>query len=259
MRLYWLYVRMALRCQMQHRASFLMLCASQILVPFTVYAGMILLFQRFGRLGAWSVHEVMLLFALTHMAFSLSECFARGFDTFSTLVSQGELDRILVRPRNPVLQILGARFEFSRVGRLTLAIVILTVALRGLPIVWQPIKILTLLLMVGGGMAIFFGIFMLGATFCFWTIQGLEVINILTDGGREMAQYPLDIYAREFTRFFTFVIPFGVVNYLPLNYILDKPGSTVWQGLLPLTAFLFLIPCLAFWRLGMRHYQSAGS
>lgn len=259
MRLYWLYVQMALRCQMQHRASFLMLCTSQILVPFTVYAGMILLFQRFGHLGSWSVREVMLLFALTHMAFSLSECFARGFDSFATLVSQGDFDRILVRPRNTVLQVLGARFEFSRVGRLVLSVIILAVALQGLPIAWQPLKILTLLLMVSGGMAIFFGIFMLGATFCFWTIQGIEVINILTDGGREMAQYPLDIYAREFTRFFTFVIPFGIVNYLPLNYILDKPGSPALLGLLPLAAFLFLIPCLAFWRLGVRRYRSAGS
>ena len=56
----------------------------------------------------------------------------------------------------------------------------------------------------------------------FWTIQGLEVANVFTDGGREMAQYPLNIYQKGVRIFFTFIIPFGCVNYLPLLFILDK-------------------------------------
>ncbi|HBP38440.1 MAG TPA: hypothetical protein DD640_06815, partial [Clostridiales bacterium] len=206
-----------------------------------------------------SVQEVMLCFAVIHMAFALSECFARGFDAFSQVVSHGEFDRILVRPRNTVLQVLGARFEFSRIGRLVLSIIVLGVAVHGLPIAWNLIRILTLVLMILGGVGIFTGIFMISAAFCFWTLQGLEVMNIFTDGGREMAQYPLDIYKKEITRFFTYAIPFGLVNYLPLRFLLDLPGSSPWQAFLPLLALLFLIPCILLWRMGVRHYQSSGS
>lgn len=259
MKLYWQYVRMVFRCQMQYRASFIMTTIAQILVPFTVFAGTLFLFQRFGRLGQWSVQQVMLCFAVTHLAFALSECFARGFDAFAQVVSQGEFDRILVRPRNTVLQVLGARFEFSRIGRLFLGLVILAAAIGGLPIDWNPLRAFSLLLMVLCGAAIFSGIFMISATLCFWTLQGLEVINIFTDGGREMAQYPLDIYQKEIRRFFTLVIPFGTVNYLPLRYLLDLPGSRPWQALIPLLSLLFLIPCVLLWRRGVRHYQSAGS
>jgi ABC-2 type transport system permease protein len=257
--LYLLYVRMVFRCQIQYRSSFLMTMAAQILVPFTVFAGMLLLFQRFGHLGGWSVAEVMLCFASIHVSFAVSECYARGFDNFSGIVSQGEFDRILVRPRSPVLQVLGARFEFSRMGRLTLAIIVLAIAIHSLDVSWNLLRIFALVMMISAGAAIFTGIFMISATLCFWTLQGLEVINIFTDGGREMAQYPLDIYIKEITRFFTFIIPFGLVNYLPLQYILDKPGNSPWQALLPLAAFLFLIPCVLLWRLGVRHYQSSGS
>ena len=259
MKLYWQYVRMVFRCQMQYRASFIMTLTAQVLVPFSIFAGMLLLFQRFGRLGRWSVQEVMLCFAVIHMAFALSECFARGFDAFSQVVSHGEFDRILVRPRNTVLQVLGARFEFSRIGRLVLSIIVLGVAVHGLPIAWNLIRILTLVLMILGGVGIFTGIFMISAAFCFWTLQGLEVMNIFTDGGREMAQYPLDIYKKEITRFFTYAIPFGLVNYLPLRFLLDLPGSSPWQAFLPLLALLFLIPCILLWRMGVRHYQSSGS
>lgn len=259
MKIYWQYVRMVFRCQMQYRTSFLLTSLAQLLVPLTVFAGMLLLFQRFGHLGSWNVHEVMICFAVTHLAFALSECFARGFDSFSQIVSHGDFDRILVRPRNTILQVLGARFEFSRIGRLAMALIVLSIAIGGLAIPWNPLRILALILMVGCGALIFAGIFMLSATFCFWTLQGLEVLNIFTDGGREMSQYPLDIYKKEITRFFTFVIPFGTVNYLPLSYLLDRPGSSPWHALAPLLSLLFLLPCCLLWRRGVRHYQSSGS
>ncbi len=259
MRLYFRYMGLVLRSQMQYRTSFLLTILAQMLIPFTVFAGMLLLFQRFQMLGDWSVQEVMLSFSGIHMAFALSECFARGFDMFPQLISQGEFDRVLVRPRNTVLQVLGARFEFSRIGRLILSVIILCISLVQLDIAWHPLKGLTLLLMVLCGALVFTGIFMLAATLCFWTIQGIEVINIFTDGGREMAQYPLDIYRREIMRFFTFVIPFGTVNYLPLRWLLDKPESQPWHAFSPLFSLLFLLPCVWLWRFGVKKYQSAGS
>lgn len=178
---------------------------------------------------------------------------------FSQLVSQGEFDRVLVRPRNTVLQVLGARFEFSRIGRFVLSLTILVVALIRLDLQMNLWRGLTLLLMVVCGALIFAGIFMLAATLCFWTIQGIEVANIFTDGGREMAQYPLNIYPKGFMWFFTFVIPFGTVNYLPLRWLLGRSGSQAWHAVTPLLGLLFLIPCVLLWRYGVKKYQSAGS
>ena len=259
MRMYFRYMKLAFRGQLQYRASFLMTLAAQILVPFTVFAGMLLLFDRFHQLGEWTVDEVMLCFACTHIAFALSECFARGFDLFSGIVSQGEFDRVLVRPRNTVLQVLGARFEFTRIGKVLLFSVILGIALSRLSIDWNPLRILALVLMIVCGSLVFTAIFMMAATACFWTIQGIEFVNIFTDGGREMSQYPLDIYPKAFTRFFTFIIPFGLVNYLPLRWVLGRPDAQPWQAFLPLAALVFLVPAILLWRFGVHRYQSAGS
>ena len=175
MRMYFRYMKLAFRGQLQYRASFLMTLAAQMLVPFTIFAGMLLLFDRFHRLGEWSVDEVMLCFACTHIAFALSECFARGFDLFSGLVSQGEFDRVLVRPRNTVLQVLGARFEFSRIGKVALFSVVLGIALTRLSLDWNPLRVLALVLMIVCGSLVFTAIFMMAATACFWTIQGIEI------------------------------------------------------------------------------------
>lgn len=257
--LYWKYVKMVSRCQLQYRTSFYLTMLAQMLTPLTLLAGMLILFDRFKQLGSWNVEEVMLCFASIHMAFALSECLARGFDQFSQLVIHGEFDRILVRPRNTVLQVLGAKIELTRFGRMLLSGIVLMVSIRSLDLAWTPLKLLTLVLMILGGSTIFTGLFMLAAALCFWTMQGLEVANVFTDGGREMSQYPLDIYRQEVLRFFTFVIPFAAVNYLPLQFILDRPGSAIWQAVIPLVSVLFLIPCILLWRLGVRHYQSSGS
>jgi ABC-2 type transport system permease protein len=114
--------------------------------------------------------------------------------------------------------------------------------------------------MILSGILIFIGIFMLGASLCFWTIEGLEIINIFTAGGKEITQYPLDIYKKWVKNFFTFVIPFSTVNYLPLMYVLGKTNQNLTLYMLsPLLGMLFIIPCYIIWMFGVRHYKSTGS
>jgi ABC-2 type transport system permease protein len=258
--LYLKYLSILFKSQLQYRTTFILMSFGQFFIPFFVFAGLYFMFERFGRIQGWNFYEVALSFGVIHMAFSLSECFARGFDAFSSLVSAGEFDRLLVRPRNTVLQVLGSKFEFTRFGRMLQSIIVLIWALSNLVIEWNVVKGITLLLMVISGVLIFTGIFILAATMCFWTIQGLEVANIFTDGGREMAQYPLNIYQKWVTVFFTFIIPFGCVNYLLLLYILDKvDGPSIIYMMTPLAGLFFFLPCLLVWQVGVRHYRSTGS
>lgn len=260
MQLYWRYINILFKSQLQYRASFLLLSLGQFLVPFSIFAGVYFLFQRFGQIKGWSFPEVALCFAVIHMSFAISECFARGFDSFSGLIRRGDFDRLLVRPRSTVLQVLGSNFEFTRIGRLVQSLIVLIYAVSALEMSWTLPKALTLGFMIASGVFIFTGIFMLAATLCFWTVQGLEVVNIFTDGGREMAQYPLHIYETWVKRFFTFVIPFGCVNYIPLLYILGKSEGDSWMYMLaPAAGIVFILPCLLVWNIGVRHYRSTGS
>lgn len=260
MKLYFRYISILFKSQMEYRTSFILLSIGQFFVPFLTFVGMFFLFQRFNNIGGWTLHEAALCYGVIHMAFSLSECFVRGFDSFSSLIVNGDFDRILVRPRSTVLQVLGSKFEFTRVGRLSQSMVVLIFSLSNLTVTWNIFKVITLVLMVLSGILIFSGIYILGATMCFWTIEGLEVINIFTDGGKEMAQYPLSIYKEWIRKFFTFVIPFGTVNYLPLMFILGKTeSSSPLFMLIPMLGMLFILPCLIFWSIGVRHYKSTGS
>jgi ABC-2 type transport system permease protein len=249
---------MALKTMFQYRLNLLLTAIGHLANAFFMFAAIALLFARFGQLDGWSFGEAALCFAIATASWSLTECFARGFDVFQEYIRQGTFDRILLRPRSAVLQVLGSEFELQRLIKLVWAGVVLAIAIHYAAIPWTAPRILTLALMVICGVFIFSGIFILGATVCFWTVDGLEVINIFTDGGYRLSSYPLTIYSKWLRRFFTFIIPFGCFNYLPLMYLTGRADNPLY-ALTSLLGAVFLAPCLLVWRAGIRHYISTGN
>ena len=149
----------------------------------------------------------------------------------------GDFDRLLLRPRTTALQLAGHELALRRVGRLLLGLIVLAWAISATEIPWDPGRVALLLLTVAGGVAFFFALMVLQATLCFWTTESLEIMNVLTYGGVETAQYPLSIYHVAFRRFFTFVVPLGCIGYFPIVAVLgvDDPLGTgrVFQVLAP--------------------------
>ncbi len=260
MRLYLKYFSIHLRSAMEYKTSFILTAIGQGLTTFFSFLTMYFLFQRFGSIKGYTFNEVLLCFSTIFMSFALAECFGRGFDAFSGIISNGEFDRIMVRPQNEILQVLGSRIELSRIGRLMQALIVFIYGIVTCGVSWNAEKILTLTLMILGGIILFFSFFMIYASICFFTIEGLEFMNIFTDGGRELAQYPLDIYKEWVLKFFTFVVPLAFINYYPFLFLIDKyEGNKFLYMLSPLIAFLFIVPSYIFWRIGVRHYTSTGS
>lgn len=249
---------MHLRSAMQHKTSFALTAFGQFLTSFSVFIGIYFMFRRFGAVGGYSFEEILICYSAVLFAFTAAECFFRGFDAFTSVLSNGEFDRTMVRPRSVMFQVLCSRIEFARVGRFLQAFILLVYALPRCGIAWTPVKALTLTLMCAGGTALFAGLFIVYASFCFFTVEGLEFMNIFTDGGRELSKYPIDIYGSAMLRFCTYIVPFACVQYYPFAYLTGR-SSSVFYALLPAAAFVFLLPCCVFWRFGVRRYKSTGS
>ena len=257
LRLYAHYFKIQFRSAMEYKSSFILTCIGQFLVSFNVFLGVFFMFRRFHSVNGYTYSEVMLCFGITLMDFSLAEAVARGFDMFPSMISNGVFDRIMVRPRNEIFQVLGQKIEFTRVGRILQAIVMFSYGIMKSEVDWSFAKVVTVIFMLLGGMALFCGIFLIYASICFFTLDGLEVMNILTDGAREYGKYPVDIYGKKVLLLCTFFVPYALVQYYPLLFLLEK--GAWWYALLPAGGFLFLIPCYGFWRFGVHHYKSVGS
>ena len=258
MKLYLHYVMINLRSMMQYKMSFFLTTLGQLLVSFSAFLGTYFLFARFHEIQGFSFSEVLLCFSIVLMQFSLAEMVMRGLDSFSSIVRNGTFDRILIRPRSTMLQVLGEKFELTRIGRLIQAIVIFVYAVRTAGVIWTPARLLTLLLMLICGIGLFTDLFMIHAALCFWTLEGLEFMNVLTDGAREFGMYPLSVYGERMMFVTTYMVPYALIQYYPLLFLLGRADGAFYC-LSPLLSLLFFIPAYALWRLGIRHYQSSGS
>lgn len=258
MRLYLKYCSIILRSQMQHKASFLMTSIGHFLVSFSMLAGIYFMFARFQKVDGFTLNEVLLCYATILASFTVAECFVRGFDAFRGIISNGEFDRIMVRPRNEMFQVLSSRFEFTRLSRLLQAILVYAYAILTCGVNWTIPKMAILVFMLVGGTCLFSALFIIYASICFFTIEGLEVMSIFTDGGKEIGKYPLSIYGQGILKFFTFVVPLALVQYYPFMYILGRLDNPLYM-LTPLGGVIFLIPSYLFWKFGIRKYKSTGS
>ena len=258
MKLYLKSLGMHLKGELEYRVNFILSFLSQILVFFTYYFIIIALFAKFDNIKGFTMYEVLLCFSIIQFGFSFNEVFARGIDQFDKLIIRGDFDRLLLRPQNIILQVLCSDSDFVKSSKLIQAIIVMIIALLKLKIEWNIFKVITLLLMLISACIIFFGIFLVAASYCFYTVQGLEVRNVFTDGGKHMAQYPIGVFSKGFVLFFTFIIPYAFVNYYPLLYFIGKKDSLIY-GFSPLLVILYLIPCIIAFYLGLKRYSSVGS
>lgn len=258
MLLYVKFFGVHLKGAMQYKVSFLLTTIGQFLVSFNVFLGIYFMFERFHEVKGYSFSEVLLCFSTVLMSYSLAEMFMRGFDSFATTISNGEFDRMLLRPRSIILLVVSGKIELTRFGRILLAIAMFIYGITASGILWSVSRIFTLILMVIGGAVIFGCLFVIYASICFFTLEGLEFMNILTDGAREYGKYPINIYGKGVLKVCTYLVPYTLFQYYPFLYLIGQTNR--WQYMfLPIVGCLFLIPSFLLWRYGVRHYKSTGS
>lgn len=258
MKCYMRALSLHLKSELEYRTSFIFSFISQIVIFFSYYFVILSLFSKFDNIKGFTLYEVLLCFSIIQFGYSFNEVFARGLDKFDNLIVQGGFDRLLLRPKSIIIQVLYNESDFVKTSRLFHALIILVVALTHLNIEWSIMKVICLLLMIISATLIFFSIFLLAASYCFITVQGLEVRNVFTDGGKHMAQYPIGIFSKGFIFFFTFIIPYAFVNYYPLLYVLGKKNNILY-AFSPLLLFIYVIPCIIVFYLGVKRYSSVGS
>jgi len=255
------YGKYALACVqsvMQYKVSFLLMLAGRFILAFNEFIAIKFLFSGFEEIKGYTYGDILLCFSVIQMSFTFAELFGNGFKAFSGMVRLGEFDRMLVRPRSLILQIMGTKFEIGRIGPLLTAFITLGLGVQNSQVRWDIMTVFTLIAMIAGGILLFIGLFMLDASFCFFSIQDAALINVLTYGAKSHGKYPVDVYGKGILRFCTFIIPYTLIQYYPLQYILGRTNR--WQlAFCPFGVLVFVFACYLVWCFGVRNYKSCGS
>jgi ABC-2 type transport system permease protein len=262
MRLWTRYASVGLRSQMQYRTSFLVRSLIDFGVILSDLAPVWILSTYFGHLDGWTFAELALLYGMVGTSWGIVEVTLRGFENFAVYLLQGDLDRVLIRPRSVVLQIAAHDFEARKLARILQALTALALGAAAIglgPSAWG-----WLALGIFGGVLAFAGIIMIGASVQVWTLgQTSELQNILTYGGSATLTYPVSVYTTWFRRAITYGVPLAFVNYFPALAALGRTEAEGWPAfvpwLSPLVCGAVLLAGMTAFSFALKSYESTGS
>lgn len=264
-RLYFRLLGAQVRSQLVYRTAFALDALAAALVTGAEFAAFALVLPRFDSLGGWTLGEVALLYGLAELAFVLMDLVFGGFDApnLSAHIRTGSFSTFLLRPVPLPVQVFGSDFALRRLTRVVLAAAIVAYGVSQVEVTWDAGDALLLAGSVLGMVAFFGGLFVVGGTLTFWTVESVEAMNVFTYGGRSLISYPMGIYETWLRRTFTYLIPAAFLSYFPVLYVLGRPlpdGLPGWAAYLsPIVGPLILAAAFAFWRVGVRRYHGTGS
>ncbi|MCP9947164.1 ABC transporter permease [Actinomadura madurae] len=255
----WTWIRAAA----QYPVSMVLLALATAIVSVLDAAAILVLFSRAPRIAGFGVSEVLFLYGTSALAFACSDIALGTTERLGHHVREGTLDAMLVRPVSPLVQLATEGFTPRRLGKLVPAVLVLGFALPRLDVSWTPGRAAMIPVMVASGAAIFCGLWVLTGAVQFVLVDSHGASKSLTYGGAFLTQYPMTMFARDFVRGVTFVVPLAFVNWQPALYVLDRPDPLGLPGAVrfasPAVAAAVCAAAALAWRAGLRHYRSTGS
>lgn len=220
------------------------------------------LFYRVPEIAGWRFEEVVLIYGFGQLGFGYFRIFffemvVRFADFY---IIEGNLDRPLVRPLSPLLQVVMENINLRE----------FTVILKGTAIVWWALEnveprigmsvanFFTAQALAIMGALVYAGVFIGAASISFWVKDRVGFASPLFSIS-EASRYPLTIYHPAVRVFFSLVIPFGFAAFYPAVYFVDPHRWLGWLAVGPLVAIATFSAGMGLFKLGVHRYESTGS
>lgn len=241
--------------QMAYRSHFILsiilLIAGDLLVPMIT----LLVYRSGASFPGWSLHEALLVQGVFGLAKGIAfPIFFGMVGSTLVLVREGTFDLLLLKPRPTLFMTMLSGLDPEDFGRLLSGGVLFVYALSGLP----PPTLIGWVQFIGlflASLAVLcaFSLFLSGLLFR-WVGSG-RVYDIF-DSVTSFGMYPGTIYAKSFQQLITYVIPVGIIAFVPASALLGRAG---WNAVGAVAAsVLFLAAGLVYWHRMLRGYTSAG-
>jgi ABC-2 type transport system permease protein len=263
MQLYLRLINISLLSRMQYRANFLVGILG-LLFWNVINLGLIgVLVTRFTSLKGWTLWEVVFLYSLWILGYSVYGLFFSHTEALEHYLIEGSFDQFLLRPASPLIQLLGREFQHNEIANVLIGLTGISLAYSRLDLHWDGWMWGFFITAVVSGGVIVLTINLLIACTGFWTGRSRGTSFIVNQFYYLVQQYPIDIFGTGFRLLVTGLLPVAFMNYYPALVLLDKvnyasPGW-VLSYMSPLVALLLVGIVSVVWRLGLDRYSSSGS
>jgi len=256
--------RAAMRAQVGTRGWFALRTLTAGFTQLAEVAGFVLLVDRFTSLAGWTGPEVALLFGLGTAGQGLGQALAKPLDAgeFAETVRRGHFDQVLLRPVGPLPWLLASALDLRYLGRVLTGLAVLAWAAGRAGVAWTGPHLALAALSITCCAAILASVFVLGAALTLRTVEGTELLNVVTFGGVFLTSFPMEIYGPVLRFVFTWVLPFALAVYVPALALLGRAGTAGPPRALllaPVATVALAAAAGLGWRAGVRRYLGTGS
>lgn len=264
MKLYTELLKTLFKSKMEYRFNFFMEIFINIFTYVVTYIGIWVLIRRFGSIADWNFYELMLLYNFNLFSYGVA-CFVLyiPMQSLEEMVRVGDFDGVLVKPMNPFLYLLMRQGYFGFVGHMILGSIVFGISLSHLQLEITAGFLFNMVLKLIGAVLLQSAVLIFTGALSFRFVRALAVRNVFIYTIREFINYPISIYPKVLQIFLTVIVPYGFVNFYPVEALLNKQDGMLplWladsAGLLIGLLSVYLGYC--FFMSSVKKYQSTGS
>ena len=125
MKLYLKFLQQYIKTLIEYRADFILGLVGFVLVQFVGVIFIQLIFNSIPNLQGWSFYEILFIYGFAQIPRGIDHVFTDYLWIFSwKTIVQGEFDKYLVRPLNPLFQVISEKFQPDGFGEIIIGTIL---------------------------------------------------------------------------------------------------------------------------------------
>jgi ABC-type uncharacterized transport system, permease component len=216
------------------------------------------IFANTNAIAGWTKYEVLLLVAFCGFIDATFTFFSNaGVGEISTLVNQGTMDFILLKPINKQFYLAFRKTSIPQFYNIVISVGLIVYLVCKLNLDLSAGKVILFVILCLNGLFIMYNFFFIVMSLSFWVVNMSFIFGLMPEVWT-IGNKPIKIYPNIIQKFFTYIIPLAVAFNYPIEYLVK--GLGIYQiALCFIMSFVIFIAAQIILKAGMKKYSSAGS
>ena len=211
-------------------------------------------------IDGWTMAEIGFLYGFSMIPVAIDHLFSDDLWMVAYhKVKAGEMDRYFLRPVPVLFQVIAETFQPEGFGEAIVGIIMLGICGNIINVNWTFGVILLLVVASICGALFIASLKIMTSSLAFIFKRSGPLLQVVYDF-ITYTRYPLKIYPKVIRILLTFILPFALVIYFPIEVLLYETINPYLLSLVIIvfcSMFLFISICV--WNLCIKKYESSGS
>jgi len=179
-----------IKIKLEYKADFVIMLFSGSVLQLLGLMFLSVLYSKIPPIQGWTMWEIVLILASIFFTEGVVSFAFEGMWRTMRLINLGDLDRLLLRPVSPILQILTYDLGVHGIGNMVTGVILFMIALGRTHIVWTADRILYLPVIIVSAAAIRTAISFAANCSGFWLTSFYNAFPMMVHQMADFAKYP---------------------------------------------------------------------